>query len=80
MILTDTLKIAYKWKSGDFALWINGVESGSLSDTFSITTNTLSELAFDDGGGSDLFYGRIRDLRVYDTALTDAELTALTTL
>jgi hypothetical protein len=38
----------------------------------------LNQLNFDYAYALD-FYGRCKDLRYYDTALTDAELTELTT-
>ena len=40
----------------------------------------LSELAFDSGAGSNDFYGKTKSLQVYTTALSDAELTSLTTI
>lgn len=70
------LKIALKYKSGDFALWVNGVEKDTATSG-SIPTG-MAEIAFDDGGGASDFYGKCKDLRVYDTALSDSELQALT--
>ena len=43
-------------------------------------TINLSELAFDSGAGSNDFYGKTKSLQVYTTALSDAELTSLTTI
>jgi hypothetical protein len=68
-------KIACKYKSGDYALWINGEEKAT--STSSSLPSGLSELAFDDGAFND-FYGNVKDIKVYNTALTDAELIALT--
>ena len=78
---TDFLKIALKWKLNDYALWINGIEVGT--DTGAVwVADTLTKLHFDNGAGagSSAFHGRCRELRVYKTALTDTELTELTTL
>ena len=71
-------KFAYKWKSGDFALWVNGVEVDTDTNTTMISSNTLDELDFNAGGGGSNFYGKVKDLKVYNTALTDTELQNLT--
>ena len=81
--LTSSLtnnKIAYKFKSGDFALWVNGTEVATDTNTTMIPDGVLDSVQFSQSSGSGSFYGRIRELKVYDTALTDAELTTLTTL
>jgi hypothetical protein len=72
------LKIALKYKSGDFALWVNGVEKDT--ETSGSIPTGMSEISFDDGGGSADFYGNVKDLKVYNTALSDSELQALTTI
>ena len=68
-------KIACKYKSGDYALWINGVERAT--STSSSLPSGLSVLAFDDGSLYE-FYGKVKAVTVYNTALKDAELTELT--
>tara|TARA_R110001632_G_scaffold43962_2_gene111763 strand:+ start:395 stop:1522 length:1128 start_codon:yes stop_codon:yes gene_type:complete len=74
---TDFNKIAVKYKENDFALWVNGTEvSTNLSGS---TPIGLNKLQLQDASGSNDFYGKVKDLRYYDTALTDAELTELTT-
>lgn len=78
-VLTDTTdfnKIALKFKVNDFALWVNGVEIGS--ELSGETPIGLSEIIFNNNAGSFPFSGRLKDLRVYTTALTDQELTDLT--
>ncbi len=70
-------KIAVKYKANDFALWVNGVEV--LTDTSGAAPIGLEELAFDNAAGTK-FYGKCKDLRVYNEALTDAQLQTLTTL
>ena len=69
-------KIACKYKLGDYALWINGEEK--VTTKKGNLHSGLNVMAFDDGALND-FYGKVKDLRYYDTALTDAELTELTT-
>ena len=75
---SNTNKIALKYKSNDCSLWVNGVE---LVTDISVTMPIgLSELSFDKGESSNNFYGKAKDVRVYTTALSDAELTTLTTI
>ena len=74
---TNFNKIAVKYKSGDLALWVNGVEADT--NTQSLVFNAaLSELAFDQGNGSLHFDGHIKQLAVFKEILSDAELAALT--
>ena len=74
-------KIALKWKLNDYKLYINGVQVAAyvLGGTF--PTSTLSEISFNDGGtGVAYMYAKTRDLKIYNTALTDQELINLTTI
>jgi hypothetical protein len=83
LITTSTLaigfyKIAFAYKSGDYAIYINGVSSGtSLSTTFPI--GTLSQFVL-----SNASYGALNDsynlATVFPTRLTNAQLATLTTL
>ena len=73
---TDYIKAAIKYKQNDFALWVNGVERAT--DASGSAPTGLSEVSFDSGSGSLDFYGKVKDLRVYNTALSDSELQALT--
>jgi hypothetical protein len=77
--ILDFNKIAFKYKESDFALWINGVEV--FTDTSGITfpIGTLSQLDFDSNGSAYL-YGKAKCVAVFKEALTDAELTCLTTI
>jgi hypothetical protein len=75
--ITQFNKIAVKYKANDFALWINGNEV--VTDLSAVMPIGLNELAFDGGGGNP-FYGKTKSLQVYTTALSDAELTTLTTI
>mgnify|MGYP003665623905 CR=1 FL=1 len=75
---TQFNKVAVKYKLNDYALWINGVEVAT--DTSGNAPIGLSELAFDNGTSSNNFYGKTKSVQVYTTALSDAELTSLTTI
>jgi len=70
-------KLAIKYKSNDMALWFNGNEVGTNTDAINLTG--LNELKASYGNGQFPFYGNVKDVRVYNTALTDQELQALTT-
>ena len=72
---TQFSKIAIKWKVNDFAMWVDGVEVGT--DTSGSVPLGLNRLAFDNASVTN-FYGKVRQLQVYNTALTDAQLTSLT--
>ena len=78
--ITNYNKIAIKYKQNDFALWINGVEVGTDTSGNTYPANTLDSFQFNRGDGGILFYGNVKDVRVYNTALSDQELAALTTI
>jgi hypothetical protein len=69
-------KIAFKYKANDFALWVNGTEVGI--DGNGTAPSGLNQALFNEGGGALDFYGKVKDFRLYDTALSDSELQALT--
>ena len=75
---TDFIKVAYKWKLNDYALWINGVEVATVTSGAVNSANTLNKLSFDSGAGTRIAEGKIKQLQVYKTALTDTQLAALT--
>ena len=71
-------KVALKYKSGDIAVWIDGVEVATSTNSFSFAV-TLDNLSFDYNGNSVLpFYGKCKALAVFNEALSDAELNNLT--
>ena len=76
--ITQKSKIAVKYKENDFALWVDGVERSTDTSGSVFSANTLNSLDFNIGGGSH-FYSKTKDVRIYNTALTDTELQALTT-
>jgi hypothetical protein len=72
-------KVALKYKSGDIAIWIDGVEVATSTNTYSFAV-TLDNLSFDlNGNGTLPFYGKVKALAVFNEALSDSELTQLTT-
>ena len=72
-------KLAIKWKENYFALWGNGVELGVDSSGASFTSGVLSDLRFSDADGTtEIFNGKVKQLQVYTTALSDEQLIQLT--
>tara|TARA_E500000305_G_scaffold64736_2_gene51605 strand:+ start:3824 stop:5053 length:1230 start_codon:yes stop_codon:yes gene_type:complete len=78
--ITNLNKVALQYKANEFKCFVNGSQLGS-TDTSGTTfsAGTLTELAFDNGGGGNLFVGKCKQLIVFNETLTDAELTTLTT-
>ena len=77
----DRIKLAFKYKSGDVKLYINGVLEDQSTSTFTISSS-LSEINLADNV---TYFARkeaidFTALAVYKTALTDEQLTALTTI
>ena len=77
---TENIKIAYKWRNQDFALWVNGVEVATSTDVAEFVPNILSELSFDRGDNTYPFFGNTKGLKVYPKALADVQLEDLTTI
>ena len=74
-------KIAVKYKSGDSAIWFDGVETNSSTTTGAPTGTNLNTISGSYGNSSGFwpFFGEIRQIQYYDDILTDAELLDLTT-
>jgi len=71
-------KCALQYKANDYKVFVNGVKQ-TVTQRSTVPVN-LDRFNFNRGVSSaDNFFGNIRDVRVYNTALTDAELIALTT-
>lgn len=71
-------KIAFKFKQNDFSLYVNGSEVATDSSGTTFSTGDLTQFNFNDGGISDPFHARIREIKVFRRALTDSELQELT--
>ena len=76
--IVDYHKIACKWKANNFALWIDGNEIGTDTNGSVNSAGTFTQVNFDDGNGNSDFYGKVKTLAVFKEALSDAELTCLT--
>ena len=73
-------KAAFSYKQNEFKFYINGVLIGSSTSGNVPSSNTYNLVAYQNPSGGEVFYGETRDLRIYNTSLTDAELQALTTI
>ena len=78
--ILDYNKIAIRYKSGGYAFYVNGNLIGTNASIGTFTANTLNELSFDVGSGSLPFFGNTKNVQVFNTALTDAQLQTLTTI
>jgi len=82
-ILSNTLnfnKIAVLYKTNNHKLVVNGVVVGTDTSGATFSAGTLDRINFDLGQGSFDFYGKIRDIRVYNTKeMTDSEVDILLT-
>jgi hypothetical protein len=73
---TEVNKIALRYGANNYALFINGVKEGentTQGNTF--TVGSLTELTL---SNTLPFYGKVKQLQVYNTALTDEQLLQLT--
>ena len=77
----DFYKIAVLWSVGSQKVFINGLEVASSTNASTFPSSTLTDLKFEyPQFGIQKFQGNIKDVRVYNTALTDNELQKLTTI
>jgi len=73
-------KVAIKYNINDFKMYVNGSQVGADISGSTYAGGTLSRLALDVASGSLPFYGNVKQLIVFPTALSNTELAALTTL
>ena len=81
VVLSDTIqnhKFAYKWKSGDYALWVDGVEISTDLSATTFPSNTLNNLGFNFPTSTGGFYANTKCVAVFKEALSDTELQKLT--
>jgi hypothetical protein len=79
--VTENNKIALKYKTNDFAVWLNGSEILTDNSGTTFSSGVLSYLGFADGRPNiSPFLGNVKQIQYFDTALTDQELQQLTSL
>jgi hypothetical protein len=76
---SELTKIAVKYNSTNFDIFSNGVKISTNLDSNSFPIGTLNEINFSNADGlSQPFYGNVKQIQYYDSALTDSELETLT--
>ncbi len=71
-------KIAARYAVNNYAAYIDGVSDFTDTTLNTFPDSTLTDVDFSLAGGGSPFYGRIRQLVVFDQALEDDELAAIT--
>jgi hypothetical protein len=74
---TNTNKIALVWDASNVRVWING--SQSLTQSINNLPTGMKTLSFTSPTGGSPFYGKVKAVAVFNEALSDSELTQLTT-
>jgi hypothetical protein len=78
--LYENSKIAIKWKNASIIGYLNGVEVFNRTDINEFSTGALDRITLGVSTESAYFKGRVKQLRIYDEYLSDAEMVKLTTL
>jgi hypothetical protein len=77
--ISTFVKVGFKYKENDFALWVNGFEVDTDNSGNVFPNNTLNVLKFENSVSLNKpFYGKTKELGYYNTILTDLELETLT--
>ena len=73
-------KIAVRYKLNDFALYVNGNKATNIVVNLGGVSpqNSYNKLNLNSGDIYNKLYGNVKDVKLYNTALTDSELAALT--
>ena len=77
---TQFSKIAFRYKQDDFALFVNGVKVATDTSGNVLPADTFTSLNFSTATNQNPFQGKAKCVAVFKEALTDAELTCLTTI
>lgn len=76
--ITNYSKVAFKWESGDFKMYVDGNLIDSDTNTTMLPADTIDTLSFSRGDGFENFYGKTKQLMTFNEALSDEELSDLT--
>jgi len=71
-------KIAIKWGNGNYSLYQNGLKV--YTQTIASTPTGLNKLNFSSVTETSNLKGNVKDVKIYNTVLSDSELAALTTI
>ena len=78
--ITDRSKAAFGYKTNDFVFYVDGSSVGTETSGNTFPDGTITHIRSSRGDADDFFYGRIYQILVFTTRLTNAELADLTTL
>ena len=76
LALGQFTKVAFKYKSGSNAFYVNGTQIGTSADTF--TLSGMNRFGFDLVSNVNLFFGDIKKVLYFPTTLSDTQLAELT--
>ena len=77
----QALKIAVVYKANDFVMYINGVNEGNdTAGSISISLSAIQVGRWDDAGATFQYFGKVSQVLLFKTRLTNAQLAELTTL
>ena len=77
--LSEYNKVAIVYNNSQYYFFINGVKS-TIQNKGTFSANSFTQFDFNRGGGSEIFYGKVREVQVFTEALTDEQLQKLTTI
>ena len=77
--LSEYNKIAIVYNNGQYYFFVNGVKS-IIQNKGTFSANSFTQMDFNRGGGSEIFYGNVKTVAVFKEALSDTELQKLTTI
>ena len=77
--VTQFSKVAVLFKLNDYALWVDGIKRHTDTSGTIFSADTLNSLQFKSPIVTANFFGKTKNLKVFNYALTDEELQTLTT-
>ena len=77
---SDLNKIAFAYSSGRAKLFINGVQRGTSSASYTTSEGVWTKFCSNIGASYNYYFGKVDGIYISKTALTDEELTTLTTI
>ena len=78
VVIENFNKIACSYTATTFKVFVNGLQIGTTG-AVTASMSGVREIAFDRGDSQIDFQGKVKEVRVYNTALSDSELATLTT-
>lgn len=79
-LVNNKIAIQYDSIGSNYKLFLNGTTKARYSSAVNQSVVGLNDISFYWGSGNNPFYGKVKQIQVFKTALSDEELAALTTL